>query len=154
MSLAQESTILPATSRAAMPLPTNDPFFHAVAERLRAVVARQPGHSLAETASILGVPPERFQRLIEDGTAPIEATFLIDVVAALVRELAVDGQWLLTGVYDSSTHQRALILAEDASEDGRRALRALVGEQYRHALELASLDPLRDKARTRKSIHL
>jgi hypothetical protein len=130
--LAARNSILPATSQTehAMPLPPNDPFIEAIAGRLRGVIARQPGHGLDQLASILGVAPDAFRQLIENRTVIIDAAFLIDVVAALVREFAVAPQWLLTGQYDSSTHRRALILGEDHSDDGRRALRDFVREHF------------------------
>ena len=53
------------------------------------------------------------------------------MVAALVRELAVDPQWLLTGRYDPSIHRRALAIAEDRSENGERAIQQFVRDQYR-----------------------
>jgi hypothetical protein len=68
--------------------------------------------------------------LVEERDEVIDAVSLIEVVAALVREFGVDPQWLLTGRYDPSVHHRALVLAEDRSEDGARAIQHLVREQF------------------------
>lgn len=113
-----------------MPLPPNDPFIVAIRERLCAIVERLPHRSLADLASHLALEPDRLRVLIDEGDAPIDVAFLIDVVAAVVREFAVDPQWLLAGRYDSTQHRHALELGEDQSAKGREALRDFVREQY------------------------
>lgn len=113
-----------------MPLPLNEPFIVDIRERLCAIVERLPHRSLADLASSLALEPDPLRVLIEEGDAPIDAAFLIDVVAAVVREFAVDPQWLLTGRYDPTQHRHALELGEDQSAKGREALRDFVREQY------------------------
>ena len=113
-----------------MPLP-NDPAVEAIAERLRAIVARQPAPLITELADILCVDVGQFRRLIEDGRHAIDVVFLIDTVAAVVHTFAVDPQWLLTGRYDPSIHRHALLLGEDRSPKGAQAVREYVVEQYR-----------------------
>jgi len=113
-----------------MPLPPNDPYIEAIADRLRSVMARQPGHRLSDMAAILSVDEDALRRLIEEPERTIDVSFLIDVVAALVREFAVDPNWLLTGRYDSSTHRQALLLGENATHESSQALRDFVREQY------------------------
>lgn len=124
-----------------MPLPPNDPFIEAIAERLRGVLARQPGQALNDLAVMLGVPPDAFRRLVEDEGARIDTLFLIDVVAALVREFAVDPKWLLVGQYDSTTHRSALQLVENRTEEGHRALRDFVREQFQRLRESLAFAP-------------
>ena len=114
-----------------MPLPVNDPIIAAIRERLRAIVGRVPHRSLTDLASRLAVEPEQLRVLLDESDRRIDVAFLIDVVAAFVREFAVDPQWLLTGRYDATQHRRALGLGEDPSAEGRYALREFVQEQYR-----------------------
>ena len=128
-----------------MPLPVNDPFIGAIRDRLCTIVEGQ-AHLSLELAKILDVETDPLRVLLEELQEPIDVALLIDVVAAVVREFAVDPQWLLTGHYDSTAHRRALALGEDRSDDGRRALSALVREQYqrlRDALAFYSWSLLR-----------
>ena len=114
-----------------MPLPpANDPIVEAIAARVRQVLARQPSRDIAATARALGVASEDFCRLIEDGSHAVDAVFLVDVIAALTHHCGIDPRWLLSGHYDSATHRMALLLGEDQTENGRRALRGFVREQY------------------------
>jgi hypothetical protein len=130
LNLQWNCEFFPATrAEYALPLPVNEPFIEAIGERIRAVSAR-PGHAVGALASILSVPPDALRRLLEDRDSAIDVAFLLDVVAALVREFAVDPQWLLTGQYDSRTHRHALLLGEDRSETGVTALEAFVREQF------------------------
>lgn len=124
------ASIFPATCLAenALPLPVNDPIIAAIRERLCAVVERLAHHSLPDLASDLAVDQDRLRVLLDEGDEPIDVAFLIDATAAVVREFAIDPQWLLTGRYDPTEHRRALALAEDPS--GREALRDFVREQY------------------------
>lgn len=117
-----------------LPLPlssANEPGIEAIAERVRAVVARQPGHCLDVIADALAVARDQFRSLIEERGRLIDRSFLLDVIAALVYHAGIDPNWLLTGEYDSSTHRKALLLGEDRTPGGVGALRELVTEQYR-----------------------
>jgi len=109
----------------------NDPYIQAIADRIRAVIANQPELTLDILAATLHTSPATFRTLVGDELGLINPALLIDVVAALVRELAVDPQWLLTGRYDPSIHRRALAIAEDRSENGERAIQQFVRDQYR-----------------------
>jgi hypothetical protein len=117
--------------QAPLSLPGNDPLIQSVADRVRAVVERQPGRSLAALAGMLRVEYDVFRSLITEPERTVEPTFLIDVVAGLVRECAVDPQWLLTGNYDGAIHRHALLLGEDRSPVGACAVLAFVGEHFR-----------------------
>lgn len=79
--------------QAPLSLPGNDPLIQSIADRVRAVVERQPGRSLAALAGMLRVEYDVFRSLITEPERTVEPTFLIDVVAGLVRECAVDPQW-------------------------------------------------------------
>lgn len=118
-----------------MPLPHNDPLIEAIADRVRAVLARQPGHAPEDVASTLHLEADALRRLVEQREDTIDTAFLIETVAAVVREFAVDSQWLLTGRYDGTAHRHALRLAEDRSDEGYRALREFVQQQYRGLLD-------------------
>ena len=139
---AVESAIFPNTLQRSPRLPNIDAQSLAViAGRIRAVT-KGPGHTLDALASILRVSPDSLRRLIREDEHTIDVSFLIDVVAALVREFGVDPEWLLTGEYDSSTHRHALLLGEDRSPAGYRMLQDFVREQFdrlRHRLMFASL---------------
>jgi hypothetical protein len=141
--LQSTSRFSPPSQTGAHPLtlPANDPFIEAIAERLRAVIARQPGRRPDDIASILRVSPEALQRLLNDRERSIDTGFLIDVVAALVREFAVDPQWLLTGQYDSATHRRALLLGEEHTNESCHALREFVREQFQRLRESVQFPP-------------
>ena len=117
------------------PLPVNDPVLQSIAQRIRAIVAQEPAHTLDVLAATLHTQPYAFRRLVEDREGAIDPALLIDVVTAFVREFAIDPQWLLTGTYDSGVHSRALVLGEDRSEYGVRAIQEFVREQYRKLLE-------------------
>lgn len=113
-----------------MPLPVNDPLITAIRERLCAIVGNLPHASVGDLASQLAVEQDRLRVLLDEGDRRIDVAFLIDVVAAVVREFAIDPQWLLTGRYDPTEHWRALMRGEDRSATGRDALRHFVREQY------------------------
>jgi hypothetical protein len=106
--------------------PTNDPDIGAIAARIRAIVSSEPQRALDLLAAALHASPDTFRQVVENRDGAIDGTLLIDVVAALIRELAVDPHWLLFGSYDLSTHRNALTLAQDRSEDGAEALRNFV----------------------------
>ena len=110
---------------------TQDPFVQAIAERVRLVISRQPGHRLDEVARSLNVPGGGLRRLLDDGNQSIDATLLIDVVVSLVRESGVDPKWLLSGQYDGAMHRQALLLGEDRTLQGAQMLRDLVLDEYK-----------------------
>ena len=125
-----------------LPQPVNDPFLEAIVERIRAVVSRQSAAALESFAQTLGVSPAGFRGFIGKQDPVIEVLFLIDIVAAFVREFAVDPRWLLTGQYDAATHREALLLGEDRSTAGARSLREFVRrlyEQLRSSVDFSSI---------------
>ena len=79
--------------------------------------------------------PDALRQIIAESEPTIDRWFLIDVLAALVSELAIDPQWLITGQYDSTIHRRALSLGEDPSAAGARALQNFVRGQFYRARE-------------------
>lgn len=118
-----------------MPLPPNDPLIVSIAERVRAVVRRAQHQGVDALAPTLSLDREALRALVEETESAIDAAFLIDAVAALVREWAVDPHWLLTGNYSGSLHREALLLGEDRTSKGFLALRHFVYEQYRKLRE-------------------
>jgi hypothetical protein len=110
-------------------LPGHDPLLQAIVERICAIIGRLPG-DVAALARVLGVAEENLRRLDHPEHRP-DSLPVIDLVAALVHEFAIDPQWLLSGQYDATAHGRALGLGEDRSHDGALAIRRLVTEQYR-----------------------
>lgn len=121
-----------------MPLPANDSYIEAIAQRVRTVV-RQPGYALEVVAGSLDVPVLEFRRLIDERDRAIDTAFLIDVLGALVRVFALDPKWLLTGEYDVSVHRRVLELIEANPHVAERTVREWVSEQYRRLR--AGLEP-------------
>jgi hypothetical protein len=109
-------------------LPGHDPLLRAIVDRICAIVGRLPG-DLEALARVLGIPEDDLRGLDEPQHQP-SATVVIDLVAALVREFAVDPHWLLSGQYDATVHRRALVLGEDRTNDGARAIQQFVREQY------------------------
>ena len=128
-----------------MPLPPNDPYIEAIAERVRGVVSRQLGVEVNAVAATLDVSEASFRHLIEDRDRPIDVAFLMDVLAAMVRVLGLDPKWLLTGDYDSRTHRRALELIEANSHVAQRTVREWLRERYQRLR--AGLDPWSSMAR-------
>jgi hypothetical protein len=110
-------------------VPANEPLINAIADRIRAVLSRQSPAMRDALACELDVSPNDLRRLIDDRDGTIDPGFLIDAIAALVRECAVDPQWLLTGEYDSTTHCQALLLREDPGQ-ATNALREFVRARY------------------------
>ena len=113
-----------------MPLPTNDSFIEAIAERVRSVVARQSGVDLEAIGRSLALPEAPFRHLIADQDAVIDSALLIDVLAALVRFHGVDPRWLLTGDYDPNSHRRVLELMEAEADGSDGSLREHIRQQY------------------------
>ena len=116
-----------------LPQPVNEPYILAIVDRIRSVVSRQSPGALEAFATTLGVAPEEFCAFINDRGRAIDVMFLIDVVSAFVREFAIDPQWLFTGHYDGNTHRQALLIGEDRTVVGARALRLFVQHQYEKA---------------------
>jgi hypothetical protein len=102
----------------------------AITERIRAVLSRQPGHTLRVAADALQIPALDLARLLDKRERFSDRTFVNDVVAALVHEGGVDPRWLLTGEYDGNVHRQALLLGEDRGGKGRSAVREFVEQQY------------------------
>lgn len=109
----------------------NDPFDQAIAERIRFVISRQPGHRLDDVALVLNVPIDALRRLLEDTDRLLDTKFLIQVIVALVRESGIDPKWLLTGQYDGAMHRRALLIGEDPTLRGVQTLHELVHDEYK-----------------------
>ena len=76
----------------------------AIAGRLRGLIGGQDFGHLDQTAERLGVS-ELALRLSVDPRSPHPT---LDVLAAVVREYAVDPCWLLYGEYDSVAHTVAM----------------------------------------------
>lgn len=112
----------------------DNPVVSAMAERVRAVIARQPGHRIDVVAQTLQISPEQLEHFMANADDPVDAIFLIDVIAALVHESGIDPKWLLTGQYDPAMHRKALLLGEDRSSEGAGLMRAFVEEEYRRVL--------------------
>jgi len=111
----------------------NEPFIEAIAQRVKAVLARQPDYSPERVTESLRLPEDRIRELLSDSAHVIDRSFLLDVVTALVYECGVDPVWLLTGEYDGALHRQALLLGEDRTSEGRRAIHELVHSEYRRA---------------------
>lgn len=109
----------------------NDPFLEAIAERIRIILARQPASTLCRLTEVLDIAPEAFQQLVQDRQCTLDIGSIIELIAAVVREFAVDPRWLLTGKYDGAVHRRALLLGENRTPAGERELREFVEKQYR-----------------------
>jgi len=120
-----------------------DPLLDGMAERVRAVIARQPGHRVAVVAQTLGLSPQPLEQLMTNRDDAVDSTFLIDVISALVHESGMDPEWLLTGQYDPAMHRKALLLGEDRSTQGARAMRSFVEQQFQRVLDTALLFPER-----------
>lgn len=75
-----------------------------IAERLRSLVAGQDNGDLSATASRLGLE-ELSLRMSIDEVSPHPT---VEVLAAVIRVYGIDPTWLLTGVYDASTHRTCM----------------------------------------------
>lgn len=129
----------PPTERAVTTRLLNNPLVDEMAERIRAVIARQPGHRIDVVAHTLRVSPERLEQLMYAEGDVIDTGFLIDVIAALVHESGIDPKWLLTGQYDPGMHRKALLLGEDRSPTGARVMREFVEAEYQRVRNNALL---------------
>lgn len=117
----------------------NNSLVDEMAERIRAVIARQPGHRIDVVAHTLRVSPERLEQLMSSTGDVIDTVFLVDVIAALVHESGIDPKWLLTGQYDPGMHRKALLLGEDRSTRGAHAMREFVEAEYQRVRNNALL---------------
>jgi hypothetical protein len=127
-------------------------FIATVADRIRAVICRDPHHTLDAAATQLCVAALDLRALIDDNGSSSDLAFTLDVVAALVHEYGIDPRWLLTGQYEGAMHRQALLLGEDRTKAGRQRVRGFVQEQYDRSREKRSylslpptLEALRDK---------
>jgi hypothetical protein len=75
-----------------------------IAERLRSLIAGQDDGDLSATAARLGLE-ELSLRMSIDEVSPHPT---VEVLAAVIRVYGVDPTWLLTGVYDASTHRTCM----------------------------------------------
>jgi hypothetical protein len=117
----------------------NDPVVDDMAERVRAVITRQPGHRIDVVAQTLRLSPQCLEQLMANEDDVIDTVFLIDVIAALVHEAGIDPKWLLTGQYDPAMHRKALLLGEDRSPHGARVMRRFIDDEYRRVRNDAML---------------
>jgi hypothetical protein len=127
-------------------------FIKAVADRIRAVIYRDPRHTPDAVAEQLCVPAHDLRALIDGKDLFIDMASTLDVVAALVHEYGIDPKWLLTGQYDGGMHRQALLVGEDRTRAGRQNVRHFVQEQYNRTREKRTylslpptLEALRDK---------
>jgi hypothetical protein len=101
---------------------------HAIASRLRSLMAPALTSGVSPLAKMLGVEEQSLRNAI-DATVPIQT---VDFLLAVIRYYGLDPTWLLTGVYDHATHLRFA-----AAEEERRpeAMRRLVTRLTTHHLE-------------------
>jgi len=127
----------PTCAELPLPLPVKEPFIETIVERVRALVSRQTSDSLDAFATTLSISPMEFRTLINDRAREIDALFVIDLLAALVHEFAVDPRWLLTGQYNGATHREALVIGEDRTPAGVIAIRKFVREEFERLRDAA-----------------
>ena len=77
---------------------------HGIASRIRGLLSGQDAGDTSAAAARLRVDATSLHMSI-DPDAPYPT---VDVIAAVIRTYGVDPCWLLTGSYDSLTHQKAL----------------------------------------------
>lgn len=126
----------------------SDPETAPIADRLRTLLADHRAESVAEQ---FGLSAGALQSLIDNRERTIDVVLLLDLVAVLVHEWAIDPSWLLTGEYDTALHRDALLLGEDRSTRGRGAVRELIESEYRRLSgpRVLSLPSFRDIIRRR-----
>ena len=105
----------------------------AIAARLRALLfAPDPRAHLGAIAESLGVRESMLRASIdEESPHP-----WIEVLLAVIRRFGVDPTWILTGVYDQSTHREALE-NEEAAE--RMLVRTTLARETRSHLTMLDL---------------
>ncbi|HEY6825366.1 MAG TPA: hypothetical protein VI259_00835 [Gemmatimonadaceae bacterium] len=105
----------------------------AVAARLRALLfARDPHANLGAIAESLGVRESMLRASIDD----VSPHPWIEVLLAVVRRFGVDPTWILTGIYDQSTHREAL---EDEESVERMLVRTTLARDTKS--RVTTLDP-------------
>jgi hypothetical protein len=75
----------------------------AIAERLRELIGG-PHRDLSDIAERLGLE-ELSLRMSIDEESPHPT---VEVLAAVIKQYGIDPTWLLTGVYDASTHRSSM----------------------------------------------
>ena len=90
-----------------------------IADRIRALLFPAGVRDLADVARNLRVSEFALRRTLSVAAPSADP----DVLAAIVWELGVDPNWLLTGVYDATVHRKAAEAASRTAIAGRfRAL--------------------------------
>lgn len=102
-----------------------------VADRLRRVLEHRPGFC-ASIAQELGIASSQIKGLCFGRDRRIDEGLVIDLVAIVVRDDAIDPHWLLTGEYDLDTHRAALALVENGltRHRARCELRCFVNREW------------------------
>ena len=77
---------------------------HALAARIRGIVAGQDHGVIEATARRLGVSEVSLRMSVDE----LDPYPTVDVVFAIIRQHGVDPTWLLTGEYDATTHRSAI----------------------------------------------
>lgn len=102
---------------------------------MRSLIGAQDNGELGETAARLGLEEVSLRMSIdEDSPHPT-----VEVLAAVIREYGVDPTWLLTGVYDASTHRSAM-------ESGDGMIAAL--REFTHERSTPISEPTSEQVRT------
>lgn len=91
----------------------------AIAARIRGLIAGQHNGDLGAVADKLGVD-EMSLRLSIDELSPYPT---MDVLAAVVQVYGVDPTWLVTGIYNASTHRNS---EEGSPDSAGAAIRAML----------------------------
>lgn len=98
-------------------------FEAAVAARIRGIIGGQDHGLIEATARRLGVSEVSLRISIHE----IQPHPTLEVIVAVVRHYGVDPSWLVSGVYDASTHRKALDEEAALSHD---AVARLVTTQF------------------------
>jgi len=105
----------------------------AIAARLRALLlARDPHANPGTIAESLGVRESMLRASIDD----VSPHPWIEVLLAVVSRFGVDPTWILTGIYDQSTHREAL---EDEESVERMLVRTTLARDTKS--RVTTLDP-------------
>ena len=120
----------------------DEPLIAGIADRLRGVLQHRPAFCAA-IANEIGIPTSQIDQLFHCEHELIDAELLIDVIAIVVQDDAIDPHWLLTGEYDLDTHRAALALVEDNStvRATRSELRSLVCREWTKQ-QISAMPPL------------